>query len=263
MLSHIYPERLGRIFVLYALAWSIGAVSGPLLVSGVLRFAEWQLTYVLLALWFLSIIPILWTIDAPMSWNETELDVAALRRLLEKPAIRGALVAMALVGGIEGAIFTWLPYYAGAFLDRGLANASLSIFLLAYVPGRYLYSRLVETGAYLRISLVTGVLAIPAIALALSGTAGIWMLGAVFATGILLSSLFPMLSAYGVEAAPSYSGPVSALTTAATYLGIATVPIVMGVVAEVSDIQRAMWIPIGLTVVLVGVIGATRNRSPV
>lgn len=275
VLSHIYPDRLGRIFVLYALAWSIGAVSGPLLVSGVLWIAErspaiaalpsdeWRLTYLLLALWFLPVIAILWKLDAPTSWDETELDWTALKGLLEKPAIRGALLGMALVGGIEGAMFTWLPYYAGTFLERDLANASLSIFLVAYVPGRYVYSRLVETGAYLGISLVTAGLAIPTIALALSGTVGRWMLVAIFATGVLLSSLFPMLSAYGVEAAPAYSGPVSALTTAATYLGIATVPTVMGVVADVRTIQDAMWIPIGLTVVLVAVIATTRMRSTV
>ncbi|MCU4740988.1 MFS transporter [Natronoglomus mannanivorans] len=263
VLSHIYPDRLGRIFVLYALAWSIGAVSGPLLVSAVLRFTEWQVTYVLLAVWFLPVIAILLTLDAPTGWDETELDRSALKGLLEKPAIRGALLGMALVGGIEGAIFTWLPYYAGTFLERDLANASLSVFLLAYVPGRYIYSRLVETGAYLSISLVTAGLAIPTIAIALSGAVGRWMLVAIFATGVLLSSLFPMLSAYGVEAAPSYSGPVSALTTAATYLGIATVPTVMGVVAELYSIQDAMWIPVGLTVVLVAVIGTTRVRSTV
>ena len=45
LLSHVYPDRLGRIFVLYSLAWSIGAVAGPVVVSAVLTVADWRLTY--------------------------------------------------------------------------------------------------------------------------------------------------------------------------------------------------------------------------
>lgn len=262
VLSHVYPQRVGRIFVLYSLAWAIGAVTGPLLVSGVLWLTEWQATYLLLALWFVPVIVLVSRLEFPTGWDETELDREALTALLERPAIRGALLAMVLVGGIEGAIFTWLPYYAGTFLDRTLANAALSIYLLAYVPGRYLYSRLVESGAYLRIALVTATLAVPTIGVALGGATGGVMLVAVFATGILVSSLFPMLSAYGVETAPSYSGPVSALTSASTYVGIAVVPTVMGVVAELTSITYAMWIPVGLTVVLVVVVGTMHVRTP-
>ncbi|MFC4987965.1 MFS transporter [Saliphagus infecundisoli] len=261
LLSHVYPDRLGRIFVLYSLAWSIGAVSGPVVVSTVLSVADWRLTYLLLAAWFLPVVALLWKLDSPSGWSETELDRAALSELLGRPAIRGALAGMALVGGIEGAIFTWLPYYAGTFLERNVANLALSAYLLAYVPGRYLYARLVESGGYLRLALATTLLAVPTIALALVVLSGPAMLLAVFATGLLISSIFPLLSAYGVEAAPDYSGPVSALTSAATYAGIAVVPTTMGVVAEVESIALAMWIPVSLSVALVVVVGATGGRS--
>ncbi|WP_198667881.1 sugar MFS transporter [Saliphagus sp. LR7] len=261
LLSHVYPDRLGRIFVLYSLAWSIGAVSGPVVVSAVLSVADWRLTYLLLAAWFLPVVALLWKLDSPSGWSETELDRAALSELLGRPAIRGALAGMALVGGIEGAIFTWLPYYAGTFLERNVANLALSAYLLAYVPGRYLYARLVESGGYLRLALATTLLAVPTIALALVVLSGPAMLLAVFATGLLISSIFPLLSAYGVEAAPDYSGPVSALTSAATYAGIAVVPTTMGVVAEVESIALAMWIPVSLSVALVVVVGATGGRS--
>ncbi|GAB3023641.1 MFS transporter [Natronobiforma cellulositropha] len=261
VLSHVYPQRVGRIFVLYSLAWAVGAVTGPLLVSGVLWLTDWRVTYLLLALWFVPVVLLVSRLEFPSGWGETELDREALAGLLGRQEIRGAVLAMVLVGGIEGAIFTWLPYYAGTFLDRTLANAALSIYLLAYVPGRYLYARLVGTGAYLQIALVTTALAVPTVAVALVFSSGVAMVLAVFLTGMLVSSLFPMLSAYSVERAPAYSGPVSALTSASTYVGIALVPMVMGVVAEATDIAYAMWIPVFLTVALVVVIAVLYARE--
>ncbi|RQG94466.1 MFS transporter [Natrarchaeobius chitinivorans] len=253
LLSHLYPERLGRIFVLYALAWAVGAVTAPALASGVLLVADWRLTYVLIGLLLVPVVVAVWTLESPTEWDERRLERESLTRLLSNPLMGGTLLGMALVGGIEGTIFTWLPYYAGTFFDRTTANLALSVYLLAYVPGRYAYAKLIESTSYLRLSALTTALAIPSIVLAVGWT-GVGMLVAVFCLGLLLSSLFPLLSAYGVELAPEYSGPVSALATAATYAGMATVPAVVGVVAELTDIGTAMWIPAALTVVLFAVV---------
>lgn len=261
LLSHIYPGRLGRVFVLYGLAWAVGAVTGPLAVSAVLRVAEWPLVYALIAAWLVPIVAAVWWLDAPSAWDEDSLDRATLAALLEKPAIRGTVVTMALVGGIEGVIFTWIPYYAATFVDQSVANAALSAYLLAYLPGRFAYARIVDSTSYLGLSLAATALATPLLALAVSGRLGPWIVAATFGVGLFVSALFPLLSAYGVEAAPEYSGPVSALATAATYAGIATVPTVVGVVAEVRTIQEAMWIPVALTGALVVVLWRLRAAT--
>ncbi|RQH02048.1 MFS transporter [Natrarchaeobius oligotrophus] len=254
LLSHLYPDRRGRIFVLYALAWAVGAVVGPVVASAVLLVADWRAMYVFLAL---SIVPVIVAVLSlePPSWDERPLEREALAPLLSSSGVRTTLLALALAGGIEGTIFTWLPYYAGTFLDRTTANLALSAFLLAYIPGRYAYAKLVDSVSYLRLSLVTTALSIPAFALAIGWTS-VGMLAAIFCAGLLISSLFPLLSAYGVEIVPEYSGPMSALTTGAAYAGTAFVPFVVGVVAELTSIGVAMWIPVGLAVVLLVVIRA-------
>jgi len=243
LLSHLYPERVGRTFVLYGLAWSLGAVTGPVIVSAALAVAGWRWTFLLLAVWFLPVVITVRLLDAPTtSWSERELDLATLRRLLARPRIRGALVAMMLLGGVEGALFTWLPYYAATFMDRSLANLALSVYLLAYVPGRLTYSRLVERFSYLTLAIGTAAAALPVLVLAVVVRTPTTVLAVVFVAGFLVSALFPVLSAYGVEAATEYSGPLSALTTAATYVGIASVPVVIGLVAEVTDIGTGMLV---------------------
>jgi MFS family permease len=65
VLSHLYPERRGRVFALYAVAWALGAVLGPLAVSAVLRVADWRLTYLLLAAWFVPIAFVTWRSSDP------------------------------------------------------------------------------------------------------------------------------------------------------------------------------------------------------
>jgi len=255
LLSHLYTENLGRVFVLYGLAWALGAVTAPALISAVLAVADWRTFYALLGLFFVPVVVAIWRADAPPGWNERVLERGALRELLSRPAMLGTLLAMGLVGGIEGAIFTWLPYYAGTFLDGPIANLTLSAYLLAYVPGRYVCVKLLESTTYLRLMGVAIGLAIPALALTAVVRSGWALLLTVFAAGFVISASFPILSAYGVELAPDFSGPVSSLTTAATYTGIAIVPTLMGFVAEPTSIAVAMWLPVGLAGVLVGVIG--------
>ncbi|XVH30523.1 MFS transporter [Haloferacaceae archaeon DSL9] len=259
VLSHLYPARRGRIFALYSLAWAVGAVAGPLLVSGVLRIADWRATYLLLAVWFLPIAVLALRLDVPEDASaERALSVADFRALLRRPAILGTIAAMALTGGIEGAIFTWLPYYAGTFFDRTLANATLSVYLLAYIPGRLAYTWLIDRVSYLALVGGVSLCAVPMLAVALGGATGYAMLAATFAAGVLVSGLFPVLSAYGVDSEPAYSGPISALATGATYLGLAIVPTGMGVVAETRGIETAMLTPIALAAALVVVVALTR-----
>ncbi|RQG87127.1 MFS transporter [Natrarchaeobius halalkaliphilus] len=261
LLSHLYPDRRGRIFVLYALAWAVGAVVGPVLASAVLLVADWRAVYVILAVSIVPVVVLVLSLEVP-SWNEQPLERDAIGPLLSSSGVRTTLLALALAGGIEGTVFTWLPYYAGTFLDRTTANLALSAFLLAYIPGRYAYAKLVDSISYLRLSLVTTGLSIPAFAIAL-GWPSVGMLVAVFCAGAFISSLFPLLSAYGVDIVPEYSGPMSALTTGATYAGTAFVPVVVGIAAELTSIRIAMWIPIGLTVVLFGLIWSMPARAEV
>ncbi|MWV65296.1 MFS transporter [Halorubrum sp. JWXQ-INN 858] len=255
LLSHLYPDTLGRVFVLYALAWAVGAVTGPIVVSAVLELTGWRWTFLLLALWFVPVAVVVAASSLPTTaWDERTIDRRELRALCRRPSIAGTLVAMALVGGIEGAIFTWLPYYVGTFTDPTLANLTLSAYLLAYVPGRLLYSRVVGRVAYVPLAIATTVFATPVLALVFYAPGGVPMLASILLAGALLSALFPVLSAFGVEAAPEYSGPVSALATGATYLGIAVAPVAIGVLAERIGIAAAMS---GVVLTLCGLLVAT------
>jgi hypothetical protein len=53
------------------------------------------------------------------------------RRLLRRPEVAGTLVVLFFITGIEGVLFTWLPFYAGVQLPAGLAEVTLTVLLVS------------------------------------------------------------------------------------------------------------------------------------
>lgn len=253
ILSHLYPSRRGRIFGLYSLAWALGAVTGPLFVNAVLSVTDWRATYALLALFFVPIGVLIWRTDLPASTgNERSLSLDALEVLVNQPAIVGAIACMTLLGSVEGIFFTWLPYYASGLVPRELANVLLSVFLLAYVPGRMLCTWLISRVPYLPLAFGFTLASIPVVLLTFSGTDGPALFALVFLAGFLISGLFPIFLSFAVDADPEYSGPISAMTTGGTYSGLAVAPLSVGVIAEFAGIRTAMYLTLVLTVALLG-----------
>lgn len=240
VLSHVYPDARGRMFAAYTLVWAFGAVLSPQLVSVVFSVADWRVIFLVLAGCFLPALALAGRYELPSMAAERSVSPAALRTLCRRPAVVGTCLGMVLVGALEGTLFTWLAYYARAFYPTALANSLLSTYLLAYIPGRLGCTVAVDRVPSLSLLLVVFVPAVPALAVAFSGITGPILFAAVFVAGLAISSGFPVLSGYAVEAAPAYSGPVNAVTNGATYVGLATAPAVVGVFAATYGIGRVL-----------------------
>ncbi|MFB6140909.1 MAG: sugar MFS transporter [Halosimplex sp.] len=260
VLGHLYPDGRGRIFNRYALVWAAGAAAGPLVVTAALAAGNWRFAYGVVAVGFVLSVGLLARLDLPDSVaTERELTLAELRRVLREPAVAGMAGVLVFNGGVEGTLFTWLPYFAARQLPPAQANLVLSVFLAAYVPARFTYSHLTDrTGRTLDLVLVTATLSLPVLLATIYLANGRWLFVAVFALGLVISATFPTLSAFGMNAAPEYSGPVNAISTAAGYVGIALVPPLIGALASRVGLRAALGV---LPVLLVGMLvigGATR-----
>ena len=243
ILSHLYPQHRGRAFMLHSLAWSFGAVLGPVFVNWIIHRTSWRVTYLVLGLFFLPLFVLLWQLELPSEVaSERDVSLEAIGGLLREPVVVGMVLAISLVGAVEGIVFTWFPFYASEFIPIDRANLLLSVFLMAYIPGRICYVWLVEFIPSL--PLVTGLsaCAVPMIFLMTSGVSGPLLYVSVAMAGFFVSSFFPLISTFGVDHAPEYSGPISAMATGATYLGLAVGPIIIGVIAEMIGIVATMWI---------------------
>ncbi|WP_436925187.1 MFS transporter [Halosimplex amylolyticum] len=260
VLGHLYPDGRARIFNRYALVWAAGAAAGPLVVTAALAAGSWRYAYAVVGVGFVVSTALLVRLDLPASvQTERELTLDELATVVRKPAVAGMTGVLVFNGGIEGSLFTWLPYFAAQQLPAAEANLVLSTFLAAYVPARFTYSFLTDrTGRTLDLVLVTATLALPVLFATVFLATGRWLFVAVFALGLVVSATFPTLSAFGMNAAPEFSGPVNAIATSAGYVGIALVPPLIGVLAERVGIRAALGV---LPVFLVGMLvvgGVTR-----
>jgi fucose permease len=145
-----------------------------------------------------------------------------------------------LTTGVEGGLFTWLTTYAGGRFPDPLATASLSVLLVAYVPGRFVAGRLAEPVGYLRLSLALAAFCLAAVAYTFFLAAGIGLVVGLFAVGLTLSGLYPTLLAHATEAVPEHSAPLNAIGLVAAAVGIAGVPVLMGLVVDGAGIVPAM-----------------------
>jgi fucose permease len=265
LLGTLYPDQRGRLFNLYGFTWAVGAVAGPLVVNQVLATRDWQFTFVVMALSFLPSFVLVARLELPAAFDHgRSFSLQELRDLLGRPTIAGMGVALVCSGAIEGGLFTWLPTFTGQFFARSTANVSLSVLLVAYIPGRYTYSRLADRVEPLVLVLTLALVPIPALVYVFVLGDGVGVFVGIFVLGFCLSGLFPTLSAFGIDAVPHHSGPVNAIAIGANFLGLSVFPVIVGIVSEGHGIATGMRLSVLAMAAFVLVVSTTRyyERGP-
>lgn len=262
ILGHLHPEERGRIFTRETMVWAAGATLGPFVATAALAVGTWRWAYLALGALFLPVALVAWRLDFPAdALAERSLALADVRPLLSDRTVVGMAVALVFVGGIESTFFTWLPYYASGFLPRATANLALSVYLAAYVPGRLGFSLLADTTSPPDVVLAAAAALVCLLAVLLATPVGVERLpffALTFAVGLLLSGFFPLLLTWGIEAAPSYTGPVNAVAMVSTQVGFFVVPATVGVLADRTSIGSAMLVQVALAGSLVLLLGGRR-----
>ena len=258
LLSHLYPGARGRLFSYYDMTWAVGATLGPLVVSVALWLGDWRLAFYALGVAFVPVAALVRSLPAPdIGGGDRPLDLAELRRIGRRPEVLAMAVGILLTTGVEGGLFTWLTTYAEGRFPDSLATASLSVLLVAYVPGRFAAGRLAERVGYLRLSVVLAGLCLVAVGYTFFLAAGPGLVVGLFAVGFTLSGLFPTLTAHATDAVPEHSAPLNAIALVTAAAGIAGVPVAMGFVVDTSGIVpaiRLLVVPLVAMVLLLAVL---------
>ena len=265
LLSHLYPHRRGRLFGYYDMMWAVGATLGPLAVTAALWAGNWRLAYYALGISFLPVIALVWYLPKPsVDGGDKPLTLAGVRRIARNPAVVVMATGILFSSGIEGGLFTWLTTYADGRLPASLATASLSVLLVAYIPGRFVAGRLSERFGYVPLAAGLGTLSLLSAVYTFVFASGNGLLVGVFGTGLGLSGLYPTFLAYATESTPEHSAPINALALVISSCGIAGVPTVMGFViggAGVDAAMRLLFIPL-VGLLIVTVLAWVRLPSP-
>lgn len=264
ILSHLYPEARGRLFGYYDTTWAVGAAVGPLAVAAALRVGDWRLAYGVVAALFAPVAALVAFLPTPDVVGDDPFDVAAALRVVRDPGVATMAVGLFLAVGVEGGLFTWLTTFAGARLPDSLRAASLSVLLVAYVPGRLLAGRLVDRTGPLRLSAALAAGSFLALAYTLVVAEGLAVLVGLFAVGATLSGQFPTLLTHATERVPEHSAPVNALSQVVGAAGIAAVPFAMGFVVEGRGVGAAMGlllVPLAALAAVAGVRALARGQQ--
>jgi MFS family permease len=262
LLSHLYPGARGRLFGYYDMAWAVGATLGPLAVSAALRLGDWRLAFYAVGVAFLPVAALVRSLPAPdVGGGDRPLDLAGLRRIGRRPEVLAMALGILFTTGVEGGLFTWLTTYAEGRFPESLATASLSVLLVAYVPGRFAAGRLAERVGYLRLSLALAGLCLVAVGYTFFLATGLRLAAGLFAVGFTLSGLYPTLLAHATEAVPEHSAALNAIGLVAAAAGIAGVPVLMGFVVDGPGIVRAMRLLVVPLVAMVLVLAVLATRT--
>jgi len=261
ILSHMFPDRRGWIISIQGVVWAAGGAIGPLFVALITYFGDWQWTYRIAAFALIPIFFLVLRIELPPSSEAEEaISRSRLKKILKEPATLTMISALVLTGGVEGSFFTWLPYYMGQSLPASVANVSLSIFLTAYIPGRYVFGRLSERYDYLKLVLVNGIIASGFIFLTFFLDLGYFQLGTVFAVGFLVSGMFPLLMSMGADLFPTNSGPINAIAMGSGTLGVSLWPSLIGVLADIYSIESAMKVLLPFMLAVTSIVFIVRRN---
>ena len=257
LLSHLYPSRRGRLFGYYDMMWAVGATLGPLVVTAALWLDEWRLAYYALAVSFVPVVALIWYLPAPdVDGGDDPLTLDGVRRIVRSPAVLVMAAGIFCATAVEGGLFTWLTTYAEGRLPDSFVTVSLSVLLVAYIPGRFAAGSLSERLGYVRLAFGLGLLCTLSAVYTFVLASGLSILVGVFGIGLGLSGLYPTLLAYATESTPEHSAPVNALALVVSSCGIAGAPAVMGFVIDgigVLTAMRLLFAPLAVLLVVVAV----------
>jgi fucose permease len=167
------------------------------------------------------------------------------------------IVGILMTTGVEGALFTWLTTFAEGRVPASFVTASLSVLLVAYIPGRFVAGALSDRVGSVRLIAGLAVLCLFSTAYTFFVATGVGVLVGLFGIGFSLSGQFPTLLAYSVGAAPEHSAPINSLSLVVSTFGIAGVPAVLGFVISDAGIELAMQLLVIPLIALVGLsVGA-------
>jgi len=253
LLNHLYPGRFGRMYNLHAAAWALGAASGPLVANLILSTTgNWRIVYFFYGILFvfLSLYLLNNRLDTS-EFEESQLSWGKLKRISRRAKILGMFVGIVLNVGIEAIFFTWLPYYLSGIFSHGFGNTALSLFLLAYVPGRLISGWLAEKLDLSLLALLNSLFIAVLLTLAFFFTSGYFQVAFILLSGFSISSNFPTLLSLGTSTAPKLSGPINALAMTCSALALSAFPPLVGLITDYLSIALAMKLTVILAIGLV------------
>jgi len=236
--------------------FGLGALIGPvgagiIVASG----ANWRLCYYITVAISLTTAFLFSKVSLPMSSKSSTVNLGELKRIFGDKKLMLICLCMAFYTGSEVGGWGWMS----TFLKQGLmfsiikSSVAVGVFWIAMSIGRIFCGRLILKYKTRNIMIILGFSS--SIVTALSGLVSFeiaaWII--IILMGITYSSQWPLILDYGGKQSKTSSGMVFSVLVGFGGIGSTTVPYLMGLTSQFTNIHFAMASP-AVLLLLVGLI---------
>ena len=215
--------------------------------------------------WQFVVVPVLVLLGVLFVWSRSTQPAATVRRELERlpRAYWLPWTLTVLVIGLEFFVVVWGGSLVAARTGLSLADATLTIsaFIAGMIAGRAVMS-MEATGRFEAMRIIRGGLVLTFVAVLVVWVSGSWWLsaGAMVVAGFGIGILYPPCAAITMATAPGAPAAASSRLVLAAGLAILVAPLLLGVVADVSDIGSA-WLLVPAVCVGVALLTVPVDRA--
>jgi len=252
-------------------AFGVGLLLAPLIVSYLFRKASYETTVSVLALIILA--PVVPAALATYPKSDTAFEFARALAMLTEPAVLVAGLALFCYAALDVSFSNWLPAFGKEVIcasnphaEPDAADASaqrlISVYAVSLICGRLVASQvpvMTQYGSWFVGGASVAVALLIAWMTRTRSTTTAWLL--VFVVGLATAPFFPTIVGITFDKYPlEVRGSVFGLIFAGALLGGATVPKAIGNLARGSSIQKSMMLlaPLCLILVVLAIILGTR-----
>ncbi|MBQ9061953.1 MAG: MFS transporter [Eubacterium sp.] len=192
--------------------------------------------------------------SVPLQHAETASGSAGSREVFRNPAVWIGALSVICYGAAQGGITVWgVKYCKDIFADKSaLACAmALSLYWFGTMIGRLSVGLVPALRAMKSRTLVTwggifaGIVLLPGV---LGKSYGLLMAG-IFLFGILNAPTLPRIISLVADWYPHKTGLISGINCISLYIGLAVIPLLMGVIGEFAGMKIMMLTPVVMTIV--------------
>ncbi len=278
LVADLYPQRRGSALNFLHGVYSLGAVVGPLVASGlVLANQGWRPVFLLSGLlWAASSIFTL-VLAFPPASRPAGTGARAPKVAWGGLLFCGLWAVAFLYNGTSWGLIGWINTYLDQRADImsvALAARMVPLFYVALAAGRFTWSAVADRLKYGGAAADPGrgyglVILICAVGPTIAYPLVIWsadpwlVTTGVLMSGLFLSGLYPTALAYATQRQPRLTGTISGSMSVAMSAGNMVVPWITGILADRTDFQTGMTFIYALVVVMLGVAVAVSRMGAV
>lgn len=265
VLADAFPDQREQMLNLSQGLFSAGAVSGPLLVTAVMRSSgkNWRMEFFILAVFMAILFFLLLIVEVPRY-----MQVSGTVPVKEKTGKKKQIfreIPVKVIGLLFGAMLLYsgmengLGYFMDTFFVHEYDAAHLSTFALSGMWLAMLLSRMIcaiakGNGRRMVLGALSALILLSAGLLFARASTSALFICVLF--GAAFGPVWPMLISFSVSEAPEYSGTVTSWMAAGSSIGASVFPLLMGSAADLwGDTRYAVGVLLGLAISTVIVFG--------